>query len=267
MPDYPKELLKAAKERKLLLFVGAGLSANLGLPTWSQLIATVARDLDMDPDVAALHGDFLQIAECLYLRKQGLGDLRSRLDKEFNNNSIDISKSLPHLLLPHLSAPAIYTTNYDRLIERGFEHEKVAYNRVVTLRDLIEVEDSETRIVKFHGDFSRDDSLVLTESQYFERLNFDKPLDIRLRSDMIGKTVLFLGYSFTDVNVRYMWYQMTKMMHEEATRSFIVAYRPNPIFKEVSEVARRMTVINLDPLEESESLVRLLKALVAAARD
>jgi SIR2-like domain len=229
MSEYPKELIAAAKERRLLPFIGAGLSADLGLPTWSQLISTVAQDLDMDPDVAALHGDFLQIAECLYLRKQGLGDLRSRLDKEFNNNSIDISKSTPHLLLPHLGAPAIYTTNYDRLIERGFEHERIPYSRVVTLRDLIEADDSRTRVVKFHGDFSRDDSLVLTESQYFDRLNFDKPLDIRLRSDLIGKTVLFLGYGFGDVNVRYMWYQMTKLMHEEATQSFIVAYRPNPI--------------------------------------
>lgn len=32
------ELLEAHSSGKLMLFVGAGVSANLGLPSWSQLI-------------------------------------------------------------------------------------------------------------------------------------------------------------------------------------------------------------------------------------
>jgi hypothetical protein len=265
MTGYPAPLLAAAKEQRLLPFIGAGLSASLGLPTWGQLIEMVAEDLDMDPQVAAMHGDFLQIAELLSLQKEGLGDLRSRLDKTFNSDAIDISHSRAHLLLPHLHADAIYTTNYDTLIERAFSHEGVPFQRVITLRDLIAAPATTTKIVKFHGDFTRDESLVLTESQYFERLDFEKPLDIRLRSDLIGRTVLFLGYSFSDINVRYMWHKINKMMHGEVTNAYIVAYRPNPVFREISEKSRRMTVLDLDPLNETESLIDLLEALAQSA--
>ena len=45
------------------------------------------------------------------------------------------------------------------------------------------------------NDFSDDSSIVLTESSYFERLEFNSPLDIKLRSDMLGKTILYIGYS------------------------------------------------------------------------
>jgi hypothetical protein len=44
--------------------------------------------------------------------------------------------------------------------------------------------------------------LVLTESDYFSRLAFDSPLDVKFRSDALGKTVLFIGYSMTDHNIR-----------------------------------------------------------------
>ncbi len=34
-----------------ILFVGAGVSVSLGLPSWGQLIAEVAKQLDYDPRV------------------------------------------------------------------------------------------------------------------------------------------------------------------------------------------------------------------------
>lgn len=39
------ELLEAHRSGKLMLFAGAGVSANLGLPNWSQLIGQIAKEL------------------------------------------------------------------------------------------------------------------------------------------------------------------------------------------------------------------------------
>ena len=45
------ELLEAHRSGKLMLFVGAGVSANLGLPSWGQLISQIAQELGYDPAV------------------------------------------------------------------------------------------------------------------------------------------------------------------------------------------------------------------------
>lgn len=39
------ELKKSIESKNTILFVGAGISATLGLPTWSELISQIASDL------------------------------------------------------------------------------------------------------------------------------------------------------------------------------------------------------------------------------
>jgi SIR2-like domain len=56
--------------------------------------------------------------------------------------------------------------------------------------------------VKYHGDFDDDNSLVLAETDYFNRLAFDSPLDIKFRADALGRTILFVGYSMSHTNIR-----------------------------------------------------------------
>jgi len=93
---------------------------------------------------------------------------------------------------------------------------------------------AETQIIKFHGDTISDDSIVLTESSYFERLAFDSPLDIKLRADMLGKSILFIGYSLSDINIRlliYKLYQLWQKSNNSSKRpkSYLFLPTPNPI--------------------------------------
>ena len=99
----------------------------------------------------------------------------------------------------------IYTTNFDWWLERAFEHWKHEYHKIVRVSDIVGSRSGVTDIVKFHGDFDDPDSLVLTESNYFDRLEFESPLDIMLRADAMGRPIIFIGYSLTDVNVRYLF--------------------------------------------------------------
>lgn len=39
-----------------MLFVGAGVSANLGLPDWNALIGRIAEELGYDPKIFATYG-------------------------------------------------------------------------------------------------------------------------------------------------------------------------------------------------------------------
>ena len=62
-PDDLQLLRQLRNEGKLIPFVGAGLSQPLGLPSWAELIDTIAKDLDYDPDVFTCNGTALQLAE------------------------------------------------------------------------------------------------------------------------------------------------------------------------------------------------------------
>lgn len=52
---------------------------------------------------------------------------------------------------------------------------------------------------------------MLTESSYFQRMQFETPLDIRLRSDSLARPLLFVGYSLHDINTRYLLYRLQEL--------------------------------------------------------
>jgi hypothetical protein len=164
----------------------------------------------------------------------------------------------------------IYTTNWDNLLEKTFDHHKINYNKLVTIEDFQDSNPSYLSIIKFHGDLSSsDESLVFTESSYFERLSFESPLDISLRSDMIGNTLIFLGYSLSDFNIRYMWYKLQILLKEQAYSkrrrdpfAYIVVTKRNPIFEEICKNSRDIGIIYLDPNNVQNSMIELLDNIV-----
>ena len=54
MPDYPRELIADLKDGVVVPFVGAGLSAPSGLPTWGQLIEQLFDELQSEAEVTKL---------------------------------------------------------------------------------------------------------------------------------------------------------------------------------------------------------------------
>ena len=98
-----------------------------------------------------------------------------------------------------------YTTNYDNFIERALQ--KSGRKVHITSSELnISHDRSRVEVVKFHGDFNSPDQMVVTESQYMERMRLESPMDFKLRGDILGRAVLFVGYSFRDPNVDYIFH-------------------------------------------------------------
>jgi SIR2-like domain len=263
-----EELVRAVRDHAAILFVGAGVSMNLGLPGFGELIDTIAEELQYDSEIFSQFASPQELAEFYVLQQKRLGPLRSQLDRQWHAGNVDISKSLVHRLIVDLEFPLIYTTNYDRWLELAFDHWDRPFVKVASVSDLRVLPPGVTQIVKFHGDFDDDDSLVLTESSYFERLDLESPLDIKLRADAMGRTVLFIGHRLADINVRLLLYRLSKVWGRatirDRPRSFIVKDKPNPVHEAVLK-DRGVTPIVTHAQSPGEGLAAFLSELLMLA--
>jgi len=261
MLDYTK-IKQLNKDKRLIPFIGAGLSMPLGLPSWEALIKELAEELDWDSDVFVLHGNYLQLAEYFEIEKS-LGDLRLFLSDRMKVADVEVKKSLVHKILVEMEPKLIYTTNYDTIIETSFKVHGKEHNTVKSIKDLIGLDDTISTIIKFHGDFTDDESLVLTETSYFNRMEFEHALDIKLRADILSNTLLFLGYGLADMNVRYMFYKLYKLReaipHASASEPVAIL-----VTFAISEVQKKLLnkwnihVVSLDPIDKTGSLIDFL---------
>ena len=266
-----KNLVRLMRDNRAILFVGSGVSKNLGLPTYAELINEMARQLGFDPRLFNDWGnnDFLILAEYYYHHKGSLKELIAWMDSKWHNSTIDIGQSLIHQLIVELDFPLIYTTNYDKWLEHAYDYYKKEYEKITNVADMARANASKPQIVKFHGDFDDESSIVLTESQFFNRLDFETPLDIKLRSDSLEKSLLFVGYSLSDINIRYMLYKLHKqweLSSYEALRpkSYIFLVESNPIKEKILTERGIIPIVSKidDPGESLTAFLSELKSMI-----
>jgi len=113
------------------------------------------------------------------------------MEREWQVDDEALKRSKIHQLIVRLQFPLVYTTNYDHLLERAFSLHGQRFNKTITAKDIARADPSLPTIVKFHGDLDDEGSLVVTETDYFRRLAFEEPLDIKLTAD--AKSLLAFG--------------------------------------------------------------------------
>jgi hypothetical protein len=256
----PDDLAGLVAERRVIPFVGAGFSLALNLPDWDQLLERLAEETENSLPYAELkqhtNGDFLQMAEYLYLKSDGrIGPLRHVIEKSLVATADPIG-SPAHVELANLGTSQIYTTNYDDLIETTFRSLRVPCNVIALPKDVALADSERTQIVKYHGDLRHENTLVLTESAYYKRLDFESPMDLKFRSDILGRSVLFMGYSFRDINIRIIWFKLMQMMKDipaaDRRQSYIIRVEPNPALEELYRAVGLKTIV-LDPERAAKS--------------
>jgi len=139
----------------------------VGLPSWRSLVDHLLKELDLRPDVIdGMNDGYQMLAEFYRLKQGGLGPLRSWLDRNWKVAADRVAESQLHKLIVELDFPTIYTTNYDRNLEAAFEVHNKAYAKIANAKQMADAADDVTHIVKYHGDFDDDASLVLTETDF-----------------------------------------------------------------------------------------------------
>jgi hypothetical protein len=145
------------------------------------------------------------------------------------------------------------------------------YRTIRSAKDMVNLPGDRVHIVKLHGDLSSPTTMVFTETSYFERLSFEAPLDVKLRADALGKSLLFVGYSLSDINIRYLLFRLQRQWEKEARpelrpKAYVFMGRPNVVQSRVLR-SRGVEPIVAETANQRESLTDFLTALRSRANE
>lgn len=253
-----EEIIVGITQFKIIPFFGAGMSKGCGAKDWNELIDALRVELETST-VTPL--DVAQEYEDRYGREKLVEMLQSRC----RLSKTDSAALKNHLLIMGMNPPLIYTTNFDNALEEAAKLLNRRYVRIVTLKDILECPHGQEQVLKFHGDFSNPDSIIFTRMDYNRRLQTDvDPLDIRFRNDILGKGLLFLGYSFSDENIELI-FQLHSQRYGQTLmpRSYLISFISNT---EKERVLLEKNIVTL-VLSGPEELAELIESISQAVFD
>lgn len=193
-----KDIDNWRKNNKLSVFVGAGVSMLSGLPSWSDLIKLMLKempDLKYEEDKLS-SDDYLKIAQ-MYFNTFGEEKYKEKVKESFKE---DCTPNKIHDMIYALHPNHILTTNYDNLLEQ--EAVKVGRNfSVINADNTVSSAPSSSYIVKVHGDFSSS-NFVLKEQDYLDYEQNYKLIDKLVKTIFSTNLVIFIGYSLQDYNIK-----------------------------------------------------------------
>jgi hypothetical protein len=247
----PRELVTAIYEGACVLFLGAGLSqVYAGLPGGGELARRLGRELLNDPTLTDAKRRFLeaQLDQDTTLNLSGIaryysqhnrGDPhvsgRARLLVALSKNlDVDLSEQQLDDLAFLAKYPwrAIYTTNYDMVVEHVLDHADVPYHRISKNDDLLALRQRPSmarKLVKLHGSidelFHDDDGLrlVLTDTDYHFYREGRELLFHELRNDLAKYPFLFMGYGLRDEHFTRLVALLNQLVNLRQRASYVLA--------------------------------------------
>lgn len=126
------------------------------------------------------------------------------------------------------------TTNYDDLIEQELINEFIQYAVVREDKDIPQMVHPNA-LVKMHGDYATD-NIVLTETDYYNYSNNFPLIRAFVLSLFASKLVLFVGFSFADLNLKMILNELKGILSENIQRAYLLSCEdPDPVTKQYFE--------------------------------
>lgn len=224
LEEFYNNYLESLDEGRAALFVGAGMSQPTGFVNWKELMREIAEDLDLDVNKET---DLIAVAQYHVNKYMG----RTRLNKALIGEFTKVANLTDnHRQLALLPVHTVWTTNYDPLLEDAFHDANRRVDVKITSENLAyTIPQKDVTLYKMHGDISLPHEAVLTKEDY-ETYELNRAIfSTKLKGDLVEKTFLFLGFSFTDPNIEYILSRIRSLIGQENQREHYCIMRwPQP---------------------------------------
>lgn len=236
-----KRIQYASRNGRLVLFVGAGVSKNSGVPMWGELINKMKSEL---PVSVRYENDDLKLAQ-LYKDSRG--------EKEYLEmvmNTLCHNKVIPnpiHKKILALNPVHIITTNYDDLIEQEIKNEYKQFAIVRSDKDMPNMT-YPNALIKMHGDYTLG-NIVLAENDYY---NYPQTFALTrafVQSLFASKLIVFVGFSFADINLKMILNDVKNILEERMQPVYMLSLnKPDEVTKKYFE-SKGINIVYLDDSE------------------
>ncbi|HID9698184.1 TPA: SIR2 family NAD-dependent protein deacylase [Proteus mirabilis] len=220
MTLIPTSLINKIKKGRAALFLGSG--ALFGAKLQDNKKIPLGNDLRNLLNKEFLEGEFPN-ETLMYVSEMAISAYSLRDVQEFiADYFLGISPADFHLQIPLFKWPAIFSTNYDRLIETCYQQ---VNERAQELKTFISDEqdlqkatfsDRELPYIKLHGCITRTNDeelpLILTTEQYNDYKSNRNGLFKYLYELAYQNSIVFVGHSLQDSNIR----AVLQQVHREA---------------------------------------------------
>ena len=205
-----KDLKTKINSHDIIPYIGSGLSAFAGFPTWGRFLDDLEKhyNITSPPNFNFLErADFIKskIGQPLFI--QWIDNTFNPSDDDFwERTSAEAEKGSALFLLPWLFRDCVVTTNYDRLTELVYSKMKrfpaahaISYydlNSPLILKKLHQ-NDNNPFIYQIHGSILYPDKIILGQQSYDNAYKDNSPFVDALKTIFASKSMLFLGSSIS----------------------------------------------------------------------
>lgn len=214
--DYVEKL----RQGTATIFCGAGMSKAAGFVDWKGLLKDLATELGLKIDDEP---DLISVAQFHKNKNNNRNKIDEKIVNEFTDSDVETEN---HRIIARLPFNTIWTTNYDDLIEDAHSkiHKKVDAKSEVD--DLFINRDNRACILyKMHGDKDKPSQAVLLKEDYEKYYYTHEPFISILNSELITKSFLFVGFSFTDPNINYIFGRLTHRYSDKSKDHYCIMKR------------------------------------------
>jgi hypothetical protein len=229
--SFIKDFVNDLAENNVAIFSGAGMSIPAGYVNWPELLRDIADELGLSVDI---EHDLISLAQYHVNENRGKGRINKKILEEFTEQA-QITEN--HKILARLPITTYWTTNYDTLIESALKsankvvdvkHENKQLANTRPKRDVV--------VYKMHGDVDHPADAILTKEQYESYYKSHEPFITALSGDLVSKTFLFIGFSFTDPNLDYVLSRLNIQFGENSRQHYCFIKKQSQKVTEDAEI-------------------------------
>lgn len=247
--DRIQDLVALIKNKRVIPFIGAGMTVDCKMPTWTNFLLELAREqcLDIEEIKGILSsGKYDECADILIEKMQDI-----QFNEKYRHKFIlkkGVKGSITYL--PYLFTNGVITTNFDKALES-------AYGATIPVKEgvnsdwIADVKKGKHQIYKIHGTMEGIANRVLTKTEYDakygeDEIDFNLDLTRFIKTTTEVSSLFFIGCSLTVDRVIQV---LKKLKNQYSSATHHYAFLQKPSDEELLiERQNRLASVNILPI-------------------